>query len=79
MFADWIGAGKAQGYANTLAWYEENKDKMMLHAATRQWIEAKLYAKVVLGTLDEEGVSGKAEAQGSRVFPIPDGEEYPKV
>lgn len=40
MVADWVGAGKAQGYGdNTAAWYEKNKDNMILHGETRQCIE----------------------------------------
>ena len=46
MLADWRGAGKAQGYGdNTIEWYEQNKDRMMLHPSTRKWIEDQLYAQ----------------------------------
>lgn len=43
MLCDWRGAGKAQGKGdNTVGWYKENKDKMILHPDTRQWIEDQL-------------------------------------
>lgn len=42
MLADWIGAGKAQGKTNTQKWYEANKNKIMLHPETREWIEEQL-------------------------------------
>lgn len=42
MLADWRGAGKAQGKPDTRAWYEANKNKIVLHAETREWIEANL-------------------------------------
>lgn len=43
MLADWRGAGKAYtGKDNTKEWYEENKDKIMLHENTRKWIEKEL-------------------------------------
>lgn len=42
MLADWIGAGRAQGTTNTLAWYEANREKLVLHDETRAWIEQRL-------------------------------------
>jgi len=43
MLADWMGAGKAQGYGdNTATWYAEHKGKMQLHPETREWIEEQL-------------------------------------
>lgn len=42
MLADWRGAGKAQGKPDTFAWYQANKDKMLLHPETREWIEKAL-------------------------------------
>jgi hypothetical protein len=43
MVADWMGAGKAQGYGNnTVKWYEANKDKMVLHPDTRKKVEKEL-------------------------------------
>ncbi|MEW6726891.1 MAG: DUF5662 family protein [Bacillota bacterium] len=42
MLADWHGAGKAQGKPDTKAWYLANKDKMLLHPETRDWVEAQL-------------------------------------
>lgn len=43
MLADWRGAGRAiTGKTETAAWYSRNKNKMLLHPATRHWIEDKL-------------------------------------
>lgn len=42
MLADWRGAGKAQGKPDAKAWYEKNKNNMLLHPETRQWIEEQL-------------------------------------
>ena len=42
MLADWIGAGKAQGHPDVVAWYRKHRDKMMLHPETRRWIEERL-------------------------------------
>jgi len=47
MIADWIGAGKAQGFISPVddkfkevrKWYISNRDKMNLHPETRTWIE----------------------------------------
>jgi hypothetical protein len=41
MLCDWIGAGKAimGAKANTPAWYEKNKERIILHPKTREWIE----------------------------------------
>lgn len=42
MLADWRGAGLAQGKPNTWEWYEANKDKIMLHPDTREYVEWEL-------------------------------------
>lgn len=42
MLADWKGAGKAQGNPNTCKWYLENRNNMILHKKTKQWIEERL-------------------------------------
>lgn len=42
MLADWRGAGLALGKPDTAAWYEANREKMVLHDSTREWIEAHL-------------------------------------
>lgn len=43
MLADWIGAGKAQGYGdNTKVWFAANQHKMKLHTLVRVWIERRL-------------------------------------
>ncbi|NPV54659.1 MAG: hypothetical protein HPY71_14285 [Firmicutes bacterium] len=45
MLADWRGAGRAQGKPDTIAWYRANRDKMLLHPATREWIEKQLFGE----------------------------------
>lgn len=42
MLADWRGAGMAQGKPDTTAWYKENRDKIILHPETREWVEEEL-------------------------------------
>lgn len=42
MIADWKGTGKALGRPDTKAWYLDNKDKMILHPQTRNWISQML-------------------------------------
>jgi len=43
MLADWRGAGKAKkGYDDSREWYLKNKESMLLHEETRQWIEQQL-------------------------------------
>lgn len=42
MLADWRGAGKALGNPNTWEWYEKNRFNMLLHPATRRWLEGQL-------------------------------------
>lgn len=43
MLADWRGAGIAiKGFDDTKNWYLANKDKMILHEYTRNWIERQL-------------------------------------
>jgi hypothetical protein len=42
MIADWRGAGRAQNKPDTLAWYIQNKDKMVLHPNTRKFIENEI-------------------------------------
>lgn len=45
MLADWRGAGIAiTGKDNTQEWYKENKDRVLLHRTTRNWIEEQLNA-----------------------------------
>jgi hypothetical protein len=43
MLADWRGAGITFGKPDTRAWYEANRDEMILHPETREWIESQLY------------------------------------
>lgn len=42
MLADWIGAGKALGTPDVVAWYTKNKSKMTFHPDTQKWIEEQL-------------------------------------
>jgi len=43
MLCDWRGAGKAiTGKDNTEKWYEINKNKMLLHRDTRNWVEKNI-------------------------------------
>ena len=43
MVADWMGAGRAiTGKWEAQAWYEKNKDKMVLHVSTQQLVERLL-------------------------------------
>lgn len=42
MLCDWIGAGKAQGRSDSVAWYLSNCDRIMLHPTSRYWIERQL-------------------------------------
>jgi hypothetical protein len=44
MLCDWIGAGKAimGANANTPMWYQNNKANIVLHPATRDWVEHSL-------------------------------------
>lgn len=45
MLADWIGAGRAiTGSWEVLDWYEKNREKMVLHPATRAVVEAWMYS-----------------------------------
>ena len=39
MFADWIGAGKAQGTPDTAAWYLAHKNEMQIHEDSRRILE----------------------------------------
>jgi len=42
MLADWRGAGRAYGNANTPGWYAEHRMEISLHPATREWVDAQL-------------------------------------
>ena len=47
MLADWRGAGRALGKPDTLSWYRDNRNKMILHPVTRARIERDLgYSEV---------------------------------
>lgn len=43
MLCDWIGADKTKKLSGVGAWYEANKNKMVLHTETRRWIEQEIY------------------------------------
>jgi len=46
LLADWRGAGKAKhGYDDSQEWYLRNKECMILHEETREWIEEQLGIK----------------------------------
>jgi len=48
MVADWRGAGRAQGQPDISAWYQANKDKMILHISTRNRVEQLLeYDRII--------------------------------
>jgi len=42
MLADWRGAGRAYGNPDTRRWYEQNKNRIVLHDDTREWIERQI-------------------------------------
>jgi hypothetical protein len=43
MLADWRGAGRAiTGKDNTREWWLRNRDKMLLHDETREWVNRRL-------------------------------------
>lgn len=42
MVADWYGAGMAQGKPEINAWYQSNKDKMVMHSETRAVVDILL-------------------------------------
>lgn len=42
MLADWRGAGRAQGFTDTLSWYRKNREKIIIGPETREWIEKTL-------------------------------------
>lgn len=49
MLADWRGAGRALGKPDTAAWYQANRDNIMLHDETRAWVERMLGATEEVG------------------------------
>lgn len=42
MLADWIGAGRALGKPDTLAWYTSQRDNIKVHPQTRVWLDEQL-------------------------------------
>lgn len=42
MLADWRGAGRAYGNADTAGWYMKNRQGIILHPETREWVEREL-------------------------------------
>jgi hypothetical protein len=45
MVADWRGAGRALGKPDTAAWYQHNRDHILLHPTTRFSVECFLGVK----------------------------------
>lgn len=43
MLADWRGMSKANGLDTCKFWYDENKDKIIIHPECRKWLENKIY------------------------------------
>lgn len=44
MLCDWKGAGRAQDKPDTIAWYEKNKNKMIMDEHSRSILEAMLWS-----------------------------------
>jgi hypothetical protein len=44
MVCDWIGAGKAIDRTEIVEWYEKNREKIILHPVTREFVEILVYA-----------------------------------
>lgn len=42
LLADWLAVSRAPGRMAVVPWYLANRDKMLLHPETRQWLETKL-------------------------------------
>lgn len=42
MLADWRAVSRTPGRQAIVPWYLENRDKMLLHPQTRQWVERQL-------------------------------------
>lgn len=57
MLADWMGAGRAiTGRWECAEWYAKNRDKMMLHPATRGYVDLEMNGETGLVLRDgEEG------------------------
>ncbi|HBK53880.1 DUF5662 family protein [Syntrophomonas wolfei] len=58
MVADWWGAGRAQGKPDIIAWYQANRNKMVLHRATRRRVEYLLLHYRITGVGYEQGSAG---------------------
>ena len=42
MLADWLAVSRMPDRLDVIPWYLQNKDKIILHPETREWIETKL-------------------------------------
>jgi hypothetical protein len=42
MLADWLAVARMPGRQAMLPWYQENRDAMLLHPETQQWVEKQL-------------------------------------
>lgn len=61
MLADWRGAGRAYGNPDTKAWYEKNKDNIILHPETRAWVESELLSLFRLTPVAGDGADAAPE------------------
>jgi len=42
MLADWIAVSRRPDRQDIIPWYQQNKDNIILHPETREWLEEKL-------------------------------------
>lgn len=42
MLADWLAVSRQPDRLDMIPWYQQNKEHLLLHPATRQWLEQKL-------------------------------------
>ncbi|HWR41016.1 MAG TPA: DUF5662 family protein [Patescibacteria group bacterium] len=45
MLADWLAVSRTPERLDILPWYEKNRDRMLLHPETRDWVERQLGVK----------------------------------
>jgi hypothetical protein len=64
MICDWRGAGRAQGFNDTLGWYKTNKEKMILHPETRALVEQLLGEDAA----SEEDIYGDYQGFGTNIM-----------
>lgn len=61
MLADWRGAGRAQGKPDTALWYVRNRDNMVLHPETRNWVEKALRVDFTEEELETADIASTVE------------------